>query len=122
MKMMNEKSKRIRKERMAGRSGGRISGWIRAAAALLTLALLLWLGWTLVNGVLGVLGGAQTQLSEPDPMFAEEAERITRPPELDAQEPQPQHKTLDDYVPDVESPVDMTVEELIREAQQASSD
>lgn len=106
---------------MAGRSRGRISGWIRAAAALLALALLLWLGWSLVNGVLGALGGAQTQLSEPDPMFAEEAERITRPPELDAQEPPPEHKTLDDYVPDVESPVDMTVEELIREAQQAPS-
>lgn len=107
---------------MARRSAGKISKWVRVVAALLALALLAWLGYALVNGVLRVLGGAQTELGEPDPMFAEEAEKITRPPELDEQTEQPEHKTLDDYVPDVESPVDMTVEELIREAQGNEAD
>ena len=57
-----------------------------------------------------------------DPMFAEEAEKITRPPELDMEETPPDRPTLDDYVPEVESPVDMTVEELIEEAQRGDSD
>ena len=50
-------------------------------------------------------------------MFAEEAVLPTRPPELDAEVVPPEHPTLDDYVPEVETPVDRTVEELIEEAQ-----
>ena len=53
-------------------------------------------------------------------MFAEEAELPTRPPELDAEEPQREHLTLDDYVPEVETPVDKTAEELIEEAKAAA--
>ena len=91
--------------------------WIRILAAVIAAALLAWLGISLVRGVIGVLNNADLSGGERDPMFAEEAELITRPPEMDQEEIPPEKPTLDDYVPEVESPVDMTVEELIREAQ-----
>ena len=94
--------------------------WIRILGALLLIALLLWLGWYLVNGIVGMLGGVNLGVSEPDPMFASGAELPTRPPELDAEEKAPQHSTLDDYVPEVETPVDKTIDQLIREAQMNS--
>ena len=53
-------------------------------------------------------------------MFAEEPELPTRPPELDAEEAQREHPTLDDYVPEVETPVDRTLEQLIEEAKAAA--
>ncbi|MBQ8507247.1 MAG: hypothetical protein IJ466_07465 [Clostridia bacterium] len=96
--------------------------WIKLIAALLVVALLAWLGWTMVHGIIAALSGAELGASEePDPMFADAPEEIERPAELDMEEAQPDHPTLDDYVPEVESPVDMTVEELIREAQNGKS-
>lgn len=92
--------------------------WMKLIFGLLAIALLLWALWRLVwgiGGVVGVLGGGDS--GEPDPMFAQEAVLPTRPPELDAEETQPPHATLDDYVPEVETPVDKTAEELIREAE-----
>ncbi len=91
--------------------------WIKLVLALAAIALLLWLGYALVQGIFGALRGADLNSGEPDPMFAEEAVLPTRPPELDAEPTQPEHPTLDDYVPEVESPVDKTAEELIREAE-----
>ena len=91
--------------------------WIRILGALLAIALLLWLGWCMVNGIAGILGGVNLGASEPDPMFAREVEIPTRPPELDAEEAAPRRPTLDDYVPEVETPVDKTADQLIREAQ-----
>ena len=93
---------------------------IKLSAALIAIALLLWLGWSMFNGILSVLNGAQINASEPDPMFALEAELPTRPPELDAEEAAPDRPTLDDYTPEVETPVDKTAEELIREAREKS--
>ena len=92
--------------------------WIKLAAALVALALLLGLGYGLVSGLLGLLNGAELNISEPDPMFAQEAELPTRPPEMDAQEAVPERPTLDDLPPVEGAPVDKTAEELIREAQQ----
>ena len=94
-------------------------GWIRGIAAVVAIALLLFMGWRLVRGVGGLLGSADFSASERDPMFAEEAERPERPPELDEEAAPPDHPTLDDYVPEVESPVDVTVDELIRRAKAA---
>lgn len=95
--------------------------WIKLIAALAAAALLALLGVMLVRGVTGMLSGAELNASEPDPMFAVEPELVTRPPELDAEEAQPERPTLDDYVPEAESPVLMTVEELIREAEGAEN-
>ena len=91
--------------------------WIQLTLALAAIALLLGLGYALFQGVFHVLGDADLSGGEPDPMFAEEAVLPTRPPELDAEVVPPEHPTLDDYVPEVETPVDRTVEELIEEAQ-----
>ena len=93
--------------------------WIKLAAALAVIAVLLVLGYAVVQGTFNFLSGADLSAGEPDPMFAEEPELPTRPPELDAEEAQREHPTLDDYVPEVETPVDRTVEELIEEAKAA---
>ena len=95
--------------------------WIKLLAALLMLALLLWLGWSLVNAVTGLLGGAELNAGEPDPMFAQEAAHPTRPPELDEEFIPEKKPTLDDYAPTEGAPVDKTADELIQEAQQKNS-
>lgn len=90
--------------------------WLRFAAALIALGLLVWLGWSLVSGLIGILNGADMNYSEPDPMFAQEAQLPTRPPELDAEEAPPDRPTLDDYDMPEGAPVDKTADELIAEA------
>ena len=93
--------------------------WIKAVAALVAIALLLFVGWRCTQGITALLRGAEIAEPEPDPMFAEEAEPLpTRPPELDEEVAQPDHPTLDDYVPEVETPVDVTADELIRRAEE----
>ena len=94
--------------------------WIKLALALVVIAVLLYFGYAVVQEAFHFLGGADLSASEPDPMFAEEAEVPTRPPELDAEEEPREHPTLDDYVPEVETPVDRTVEQLIEEAKAAA--
>ena len=90
--------------------------WIKLAAVLVIIALLAYLGYALVRGASGFLSGADLNSGEPDPMFAEEAVQPTRPPTLDEEEQQRAHPTLDDYVPEVETPVDKTAAQLIEEA------
>ena len=94
--------------------------WIKGIAALLVIALLLFVGWRLARGIESLIAGMDLNAADSDPMFAEEAELPTRPPELDAEEAQPDHPTLDDYVPEVETPVDVTADELIRRAEEAA--
>ncbi len=94
--------------------------WIRLAVTLTVIAVLVYLGYAVVHGTFDFLNGAELNSGEPDPMFAETAEVPTRPPELDAEEAQREHPTLDDYVPEVETPVDRTVEQLIEEAKSAA--
>ena len=91
--------------------------WIKLITALAVLALLAWLALGVGSSLLAVLKGADLGAGERDPMFAEEAETVTRPPEIYPEETQKPHKTLDDYVPEEEAPVDKTIDELIREAQ-----
>lgn len=92
--------------------------WNKLLLALLAIAALLFVGWRLLQGIGALLNGADLNAGEPDPMFAQEAQLPTRPPELDLEEAPAEHPTLDDYVPEVESPVDKTADELIREARQ----
>lgn len=94
--------------------------WIRLAVELAVIAVLAYLGYAVVHGTFAFLSGAELNSGEPDPMFAEEPELPTRPSELDAEEAQREHPTLDDYVPEVETPVDRTVEQLIEEAKSAA--
>ena len=90
--------------------------WIRGLLAVALIALLLWLGWSLIRGAGRVLGKSTKAAGEPDPMFREEAELPTRPPEMDAEATQQPHGTLDDHVPEVQSPVDKTAAQLAEEA------
>ena len=92
--------------------------WIKLLAAVLVIALLLWLGWSLVNGVTKLLGGAGLNVSDQDPMFAEEAVHPTRPPEMDEEVVPEKRPTLDDLVLPDGAPVDKTVDELIDEARE----
>lgn len=91
--------------------------WIKLIAALAAIALLAGLGWSLLQGMVGLLNGAQLNASEPDPMFAQEIVHPTRPPELDEEAPVPDRPTLDDLPAQEGAPVDKTADELIREAQ-----
>lgn len=95
--------------------------WIKLAAALLAVALMLLLGWGMIRGMVGLLNGAQLNDGEPDPMFAQTTALPTRPPELDEEEIAPDRLTLDDLPAQEGAPVDKTADELIREAQQANS-
>lgn len=94
--------------------------WIKWVLLLLVLAALVWLALNLSNGLLSLIGGADVNASEPDPMFAEEMETVTRPPELYAEETQKPHKTLDDYQAPDAAPVDKTASELIEEAKKGA--
>lgn len=92
--------------------------WMKMLAALAAIVLLVFLGWSLVRGMLGLLSGADLNASEPDPMFAQEILYPTRPAELDEESAVPQRPTLDDLPAPEGAPVDKTADELIREAQQ----
>ena len=87
---------------------------IKLIAGAVLIAVLIALGIIVVRGAIGFIQNADINASAPDPMFAAPAETVTRPPI--AEETQPPHATLDDYVPDVETPVDKTADELGREA------
>ena len=88
---------------------------IKLIAGAILIAAMIALGVIVVRGAMGFIRNADVNASEPDPMFAAPAEIVTRPPTVE--ETQPPHGTLNDYVPDVETPVDKTAEELGREAE-----
>lgn len=90
---------------------------IKLVFSLIMIAVLVALCFVMVRGLIGILNQSDLNASEPDPMFAEEAETVTRPPDLYAEEEPKEHLTLDDYISEVETPVDKTAEELIHEAQ-----
>lgn len=92
---------------------------MRIIVVLVLVILLAWVGLSMGNSLIGVLSGADFE-AERDPMFAEEAETVTRPPEIYPEETQKPHKTLDDYVMEESSPVDKTAQELIEEAQKGA--
>lgn len=92
--------------------------WIKAALAVIAIAVLLWLvvkigGFTL--NVLSAYGGGS---GERDPQFAEEAEVITPPPELTGEgERAVEFKDNSaNWDTSVQTPVDQTADELEAEA------
>jgi len=89
---------------------------IKLLAVLAAMALLLWLGYGLIRGMTGILNNVDLGAGVPDPMFGEEAAQVTMPPDLFDEGKPKEHPTLDDHVMEVETPVDKTADELIREA------
>lgn len=59
-----------------------------------------------VNAFSKILLNADLSHGEADPMFAATPEIVTRPPELDMEEEQDAHMTLDDYVEDTLTPLE----------------
>ena len=93
----------------------------RIVLTILVILALLALGIFMVTGVLHILQSAGIDTGSTDPMFPEATQSVTRPPELDAEEVQPDHPTLDDYIDEELTPVDRTAEELAKEAAAAHS-
>ena len=89
--------------------------WFWIGAVLIALVLLATVALNLGSGLVGLISGADFA-GERDPMFAEEAEMVTRPPEIYPEETQKPHKTLDDFVMEESAPVDKTAQELAQEA------
>lgn len=88
-------------------------------AALLAIALLVLLAFSMVRLVTGVLNTSFGNAgSEADPMFAEPAVNVTRPPQLAEEQPGEalQGDPSDSWVYEEESPVDKTAAELAAEA------
>ena len=88
-------------------------------AALLAIALLVLLAFSMVKLVTGVLNTSFGNAgSEADPMFAEPAVNVTRPPQLAEEQPGEalQGDSSDSWVYEEESPVDKTAAELAAEA------
>lgn len=62
-------------------------GGFRLIAAIIAVALLLIVAIALLHGVMGLAKLSTVDAApEPDPMFAEPAEQVTRPPESDEDE------------------------------------
>ena len=93
--------------------------WFWMGAVLIAVLVLVIFALNLGNGLIGLISGADFE-GERDPMFAEEAETVTRPPELYPEETQKPHKTLDDYVMEESAPVDKTAQELAQEAREGA--
>lgn len=55
--------------------------WMWLAALILAAAALILTGLAVARGAWGLIGAMSPQAGEPDPMFAEPPERVTRPPE-----------------------------------------
>ena len=79
---------------------------IRLVLVLMLIAALLLTGFFLVRGTIRLSSlakrGGETVA---DPMFAEATPSVTRPPEMDAEETQRPHGTLEDAEPREETPL-----------------
>ena len=92
---------------------------IAVAVAALLAVLLAWLALRLLLG--GLRASHKGGAGVLDPQFAEPAEAVTRPPELDAsgQAPQLEDDPSLNWDQGEQVPVDMTADELVREAEAA---
>ena len=88
-------------------------------AALALAAVLLAVVLRLLTGALGSLN-PKAGRGEPDPQFAEPAQGVTRPPELAGEGPAPagDDDPSSRWDEGVQTPVDMTAEDLARQAEQ----
>lgn len=92
--------------------------WMKGFFALVAIALLIWLVVKIGGITLNILSANNGGTSARDPQFAEEAERMTPPPELTgAGEIAVEFKDNSaNWDTSVQTPVDQTAEELEKEA------
>ena len=93
---------------------------IAALAVIALLALAISGVARLITGVVRVISTDGGEI-ERDPMFAEDALLTTRPPELSQEEGAAFHDNSANWDVGEETPVDMTAEELAREATASDS-
>ena len=92
--------------------------WIKATLALIVIALLLWFVMKIGGLTLNILAANDGGTPVHDPQFAEEAERVTPPPELTGEgEIAVEFKDNSaNWDTSVQTPVDQTADELEIEA------
>ena len=91
--------------------------WIKAIFALLVIAALVWMIVKIGGFGLNILAANGGKTDGRDPQFAEEAERITQPPELWEEDAQKEFKDNSaNWDTSVQTPVDQTADELGDEA------
>ena len=92
--------------------------WIKAVAALLVIAALLWMIVKIGGFALDILAANSGSVTQYDPQFAEEAEILTPPPELTGVgETAVEFKDNSaNWDTSVQTPVDQTADELEAEA------
>ena len=96
--------------------------WVKGIVGLLMVALQIWIGVRIGGFMISFLqadGGSTVR----DPMFAEEQERTTRPPELDKEESGAGRfeDNSKNWTQENRTPVDMTAEELEKQARSADN-
>ena len=91
--------------------------WIKFIGGLLAVVVLLWLLIRIGSMMLGVLSANGGESGSRDPQFAEEAETVTRPPELWDESGESEFKDNSaNWDTSVLTPVEQTAEELAEEA------
>ena len=94
--------------------------WIKLILGLLVLALLVWFMLRVGGMTLNFIRNANDG-GEPDPMFAEEPEYLTMPPELSAETGETFEDNSANWDNSVQTPVDKTAAELEEEARNQSN-
>lgn len=97
--------------------------WLKFIGGLLTVAVLLWLVVRIGDVTLDILSSYRGEDGQRDPQFAEEAETVTRPPELWEEAGESEFKDNSEKWEMYEkTPVEQTAEELAEEARAARND
>lgn len=98
-------------------------GWMKLILALAAIAVLCWMVVRIGGFTLNVLSANGGGGGEADPMFAEEPESVTPPPELRDAQGEGVSRFQDNsanWDNSVQTPVDQTADELGRESAQES--
>ena len=91
--------------------------WIKLILGIAVIAALAWLAVRIGGFTLQILAGNGSGTSVHDPMFAEEPEQATQPPDLGGVEGVARFQDNSaNWDTSVQTPVDQTVEELQQEA------
>lgn len=99
-------------------------GWIKLILALTAIAVLCWLVVRIGDFTLSVLSANRGEGGESDPMFAEELQTVTPPPELRDSQGEGVSRFQDNsenWDNSVQTPVDQTADELGRESTQEAA-
>lgn len=91
--------------------------WLKLIGGLLTVVVLLWLVIRIGSFTLGILSANRGESGVHDPQFAEDAEKVTQPPELWEESGVSEFKDNSaNWDTSVQTPVEQTAEELGEEA------